>query len=451
MIDLALVAAAIGLILVLSEVGRNGIMSLRGHIMGATAFYVLPAIASFGRSGGAHLGYNEVGAVVIIMTLFALLCSLALYLGLGDATRIDSAARGLVFEAREASVFVVGGGFLVLVSVVAQIFMVSQGGVIAYYQDAQFYSLELRGSVVWGIALSRWGYVGMAMAAMVPLHYARKGILAIMVTGSVLPLAGIIFLFRRSDVIYLVVPWYILVSKYDGTWGRKRVGATVLVLLGRAVGVAMAAALVFLMSNVTALRQARISGVGAAEAILSGTDDRFAQPDALGVESAIVAAQFAVDYMDGRALLWGSSYYNALIDNFLPASLVGTEFKEDLRWRNEGNDGPSFVRSSMYYIAPFGFSHALANFGAFCWLPFLVLGLIIRQAIRSGRPALVLAGSSCWPHLLFSVVADSVTTVPRLLHLSLALGLGYVVGATFSGLFVGRAGGRRETTRRLEL
>jgi len=197
---------------------------------------------------------------------------------------------------------------------------------------------------------------------------------------SAFPLMNVLILFRRSDLLFLgfIAIHALAVS---GRWKVNR-----LALL------ASVGALALLIILFPYMRQASIStvtGFNYHQLDLS-LQERVADSFEVSENDEIVRAAASIQnvYRSGNYGL-GTFIWNSLINQFVPATLVGVETKRSLYFgqREQTEDFESFFdQESYFYVAPMGFAQAYEQFGPFGWIIFAAFGALIALAERkSGK------------------------------------------------------------------
>lgn len=353
--------------------------------------YVFPKVFALVVSGSPTAEYFRASGAtftVAYMAVLSYLATIAAYTILAPKKKLAYCVDNFPqFEGRlvRYCLFVGGLGLLAFVGLISR-----SGGVGNYFFGLQFYQMELSGINVWLIFLSRFTYPAIAVAALVAALRPSKFSFILLGLFSVFPLLNVLVLFRRSDMLFLgFIALHVLVIT-----GRIRVNRIVMI---SAIGLASVAILLF-----PYLRQDAISGVSGWDygtADLTVKERLLASFD-LDDSDEIVRAASTIDHTyQAGSYQFGAFIWDSLVDQFVPATLVGAQVKNSL-YLGRGLDASQvqkyFDEGSFFYVAPMGFAQAYAQFGPFGWILFAGLGVL--AAITERRSAKV-------SNLVFTILA----------------------------------------------
>jgi hypothetical protein len=388
---LALIGLGIAVALMVSNAHNDRVASPVFLFSSVHVLYVFPKVIAIAVSDTYTAEYYQNNGVDVIVSYMALLCFLATILTYKFLAPKQSTAYGIanvkVFTKRMSLFAVVVGGFGLgaFLGLVAM-----NGGLGNYYMELSFYQMELTGVSVWLIFLSRFIYPAIAATALVAALNLSRFSLLLLALLSVFPLMNVLFLFRRSDLLFLA---FIVIYAVAAT-GRIPIKRTFVLAGICLMGLA-----------ITLFPYLRQEGISAVTGHSYGIED-------LSLQERIVAS-FAVDEGDEIARAastientlksgnygFGAFIWNSLVDQFVPATLIGADAKSSFYL---GQDDPTnqpqgyFDEATYFYVAPMGFAQAYQQFGAFGWIIFAALGALI---------ALVERKSSKVSNRIFSMVA----------------------------------------------
>tara|TARA_R110000824_G_scaffold104214_6_gene247349 strand:+ start:19077 stop:20438 length:1362 start_codon:yes stop_codon:yes gene_type:complete len=388
---LALLGLGIAAILTIFNSSSDRIVRPTFLFSGVHALYIFPKILALSVSISPAARYFQASGTDVTVAYMALLCYLGfiLFYELLAPKPAYSYGNGyLKMPTKRTTNFAIivgGSGFLAFLALIAR-----NGGLYQYYFDLSFYQAELTGVNVWLIFLSRFTYPAIAAIALLAALRPSRFSLSLLALLSMFPLMNVLFLFRRSDLLLLgFIAIYALTAS-----GRIRLNR-VFVLVGMGV--------MFLsISLFPYLRQDNIykmtSRSHSAEVL--SVQERLADSLEVDVDDEIVRAASTIDnaYKSGHYGL-GTFIWDSLVNQFVPATLVGQDTKNSLYLGNSstsGDGGGYFDEQAFFYVAPMGFAQAYEQFGPLGWTIFSALGALI---------ALIERKSSKLSNLVFVIIA----------------------------------------------
>lgn len=135
------------------------------------------------------------------------------------------------------------------------------------------------------------------------------------------------------------------------------------------------------------------------------------------------AFSLSYDFLNSGNFSYGASFWNATLNQFLPSSLLGSSFKNSLRFDThidrilrEDN-----YHSLYFYVAPMGFAESVAELGILAPIIFFVLGNYISRLESKAyefRSAVLLY--STLPYVAIAVSNDIYTLPGKIIFVSIA-------------------------------
>lgn len=272
------------------------------------------------------------------------------------------------------------------------------GGLHAYIFNSAGYDITYEGLPVYLVFVVRFIYVSIVIQLWIWSRSRNKSHLILAVIFSIIPLINIFFLFRRSEVMIIGVYFGYFMANYSGfKIGRLHA------LLGMAV-------MIVILRLFPVLRSGAEAGSFFENLKTALTSQRLTYEN-----SEIGSALYRIhETMTSLSFEYGTMFWNAFVKQFIPAGLVGKEFKDSLMFSviEYGNLG---FASFKFYISPMGFAQAYQQFWYFGVLIFAVIGVLIakmeRDRYRSPRHEIFLV--LLIPALLSTISADMSLIVSR--------------------------------------
>lgn len=344
--------------------------------------YVFPKVLALVVSDTPAADYfraNGVTFTVAYMALLSYLATIIAYYALAPRSEIAYGIDNLASFRRRLSRFSIVVGFLGLLGFLG--LMVRTGGVQNYFFNVAFYQLELSGVNVWLIFISRFIYPAIAAMALIAAVRPTRWTLSLLALFAVFPIMNVVFLFRRSDLLFL---GFIGISALTIS-GRLRINRMVMV---SAIGFGA-----LLITLFPFLRQESISAVTGWD---YGTynmtiQERIAQSFEVNDDDEIVRAASIIDYTyNWGEYEYGTFIWDSLVNQFVPATLVGAQTKSALLIGRASEIDLSrgyFDVQSHFYVAPMGFAQAYQQLGPFGWVIFAALGALVARVERKSWKA----------------------------------------------------------------
>lgn len=377
--------------------------------------YIFPRIFAMTISGGEISRYYDAQGVLNVMSFMSLFCYIAGLVGY-IATRPKVFSVGAWnLSRRTATHLAIVSSILGFVSIGSTTILVLKvGGFTEYYLNSGFYDQIFEGETVWLLFFSRLIYPAIASMGLLAISTRSPWSFAVLLVLCVIPLLNVIYLFRRSDVIYLIFILSYFVIAYRG------------VMLGRAPVLICSLGIAVTILLFPALRQ---------EAVTGGRyiDTAYKSAGAVGYlkstfevkpGSEIIASAARIEKIVATGHLgWGAFLWDSLVSQFLPSVLVGPEAKKALMLSSNSTDGKHrgvYDRFNFDNLAPYGFTEAFEQFSYIGWIVFVGVGLIAgvlernRNTIRTDVFYVVSI-----PFLLLSATNDIYTLPAKLLTIYL--------------------------------
>lgn len=235
------------------------------------------------------------------------------------------------------------------------------GGLSSYLLEGGSYAIVYEGLPVYLVFVSRFVYVAIALALYLWARTGKRWYFVLAIIYTTVPFFNIFFVFRRSEVLIVGTIYLYFSTKY----GKFRPNRGHILLM---IGLMMAVVQVF-----PVLRS------------LSRSDDDFSIQ--LVTDTALTKQGFATnteigaalyrfqDVMTGAKLQYGTIFWDALVNQFIPAGLVGREFKAALLLGSEASQGQG-VLEFIGYLSPMGFAQAFQQFWYLGCFVFFVIGFL---------------------------------------------------------------------------
>lgn len=374
---LGLVGLGIALALTIRNARGEKVSQLVFLFSAVHVLYIFPKVLALSESSTPAAQYFRASGVTFTVSYMALACYLATVLTYSFLAPRGGLAYGINGIAnfsrrlRRFALFIGGLGLLGFFGL-----MLRSGGLQNYFFGLAFYQQELTGITVWLIFLSRFIYPAIAAMALIAALRPNRLTLILLAVLALFPLMNVVFLFRRSDMVYLgFIAIHVLIMS-----GRMRVNRIVAL-----ASIAVFAVLITLFPYFRQQSIATVTGWNYRTAEMS-IRDRIADSFEVSEDDEIVRAASTIDvaYRSGR-LEFGAFIWNSMVNQFVPATLVGAEAKRSLLlgqgWSSDRAQS-YFDQEDFFYVAPMGFAQAYEQFGPFGWIIFAGLGALVAGVER---------------------------------------------------------------------
>jgi len=369
-----------------------------------TVSFVLVEFSDFMLNAGRlYWIYSETGAVAVALTMIAL-CSLAGLLGYGAAAagspKMAVAPKMPPISSHDVR-FMHRASIIVGVISFAAFAALSSlgGGFQQYIFESGAYSIVWSGLPVYLIFLVRLCYVSIVIQLWLWVRTNNKKHLRWALIFSILPIINIVFIFRRSEVIKLGVFFGYFLTNY----GRLKVGR-VPALIGLA-------GMYLVLKVFPFLRDEAGKQLGLQQLVGDALQRESYENSEIG--SGLMRIYSS---MQSSMYEYGSIFYNAVIQQFVPAGFVGTETKAKLLLPVINYEDTAFA-AYRFYLSPMGFAQAYQQFWFFGALIFCALGYFMakmeRGRFNSRRKEILLV--LMIPTAVSTVSADLSLFFPQLL------------------------------------
>jgi hypothetical protein len=272
------------------------------------------------------------------------------------------------------------------------------GGLRAYIFSSGGYDITYEGLPVYLIFVVRFIYGSIVIQLWIWARTRNNFHLILALLFSIISFIQIFFLFRRSEVIIIGVFYgYFLTNYYNFRIGR----------LQAFMGVA---AMIIVLRLFPLLRgEEGSSNLVASFWQAIGSERLTFENSEIGsalyrLHESIASATFG----------YGTMFWNAFVKQFVPAGLVGHDFKSSLMFDTIEYGTLTFA-SFKYYISPMGFAQIYQEFWYFGVLVFGLIGALIAKMehdrFRSPRHEIFLV--LLIPALLSTISADMTLIVSR--------------------------------------
>ena len=374
---LALLGLGISVALVIRNARGDRVSQLVFLFSAVHVLYVFPKVLALSVSSAPSAEYfrmNGVTSTVAYMALSSYLATIIAYELLAPKSGVAYGIENMKAFMKRMSRFAITIGGLGLLAFLG--LMARNGGLNNYFLGLAYYQMDLSGMTVWLIFLSRFTYPAIAAMALVAALRPSRFSLTVLTLLCVFPLMNVIFLFRRSDLLFL---GFIAIHALTLS-GRIRAN--------RAFVLASIGVMSLLIVLFPYFRQESISAVTGWDYNIAEMTVQERVTDSLEVDAddEIVRAASTIDYAYQTGnFQYGAFVWDSLVNQFVPATLVGAEAKNAL-FLGRGMDSNTvqsyFDQQSFFYVAPMGFAQAYEQFGPFGWIIFAALGALIAGVER---------------------------------------------------------------------
>ena len=299
--------------------------------------------------------------------LMASLCAGLSFWGYLRPMRLPGSARRSRYTVYSYRRLFVGGCVLIAIAYLS-FFKLAElsGGVQAHFSTEGNYQLEWRGLPVAYVFFNRMIYPGLSLVLLAALHKPNLVRIVGVSIGSLLPLANILILGRRTEGVFLLLT-VALCLFFQRRWAPRRSVAVIAVALGGIMVIVMPA---YRAHSTIGSDYGQILAIDLDDLILSQvtgkTPSEFTYP----------VVQLAATHNAFEFNL-GMGFYNRLIKEWVPSLLVGREFKDSLFV-----EGPDFRQQTLTRYSwqpqfgwiPLGITDAFREFWFFGSFVFYLLG-----------------------------------------------------------------------------
>lgn len=263
------------------------------------------------------------------------------------------------------------GSGLVVVSLVSTILLSRLGGGVEdFFGEGGAYKIAWTGLPVYLILFVRLVYPGLFFLLMANSIRSTLFSKAMLGLAVLYPLAQIVLVNRRSDIVFFFLAGLIAVNAF------YRIRLPRIALIGAVVATVGLILLQpeFRARNVHATYEnSERHDVSLTEVLKESTS--------FAVNKEIAAAAYAVDYTWRQsAYQYGAIFWDAQVNQWVPASIFGQDHKNQLRifqkLRDVTDNYAVWDRGRFYYIAQFGISDAFQQFGPLAAIVFFAIGYV---------------------------------------------------------------------------
>ena len=356
-------------------VNRNWILQFPFWISVASLGFILPQALksraineSVLLSSGAIPGYNQ----YILMTL---LCVCASILGYGKP-KGKSVHKTLSLSREKITILRNSGIYLMLLAFIGHSGLASlTGGLLGFYTaESGNYTLEWSGLPVIYIFFVRLIYPAFFMLLLVLMNEKKIINWILVVLSSLIPIANVVFLGRRSYTIVLVL--YVLIGLYFlYNWLPNRFVILVSIFIGG----------IFILVAPEYRKYSQLGGENEKIFQINLSNQLDNNPIEFEVARKIVYAHDQL-FQFG----FGSVFYNKIVKSFLPTIFVSREFKESLFIKMFDIDELCYEtvhwkRSSLHYVTSTGVTQVFQEFWYFGCLCYFFLGRFFSKLWYSAK------------------------------------------------------------------
>ncbi|QFT76315.1 hypothetical protein [Erythrobacter sp. THAF29] len=370
-----------------------------------TVAFVLVEFSDFVlNAGGLFTIYNDAGVITVALFMIASCSLLALVghgLGSRGATQFRTAPRGLE-PPSERDVRYMHTASIVLgaMSFIAFLALASLGGGLQQYIfQSGGYAIEWRGLPVYLIFIVRLCYASIVIQLWLWVRTKRNRHLRWAMIFAIIPLINILFIFRRSEVVKLgiFVGYFLTNYRY--------------ISIGRVPALAGLVGMYGVFKIFPLLRNEAGKQLGMDELVTNAMNRDTYEDSEIG--SGLLRIYQS---MESGAFEYGAIFYNAIIQQFVPAGLVGAQTKAALLLPTLENQSTTFS-AYLYYVSPMGFAQAYQQFWLLGGLIFFALGYFMARLERdrffNRRQEIFLV--LMIPPAVITVSADLALFVPQLI------------------------------------
>jgi hypothetical protein len=289
--------------------------------------------------------------------------------------------------------FVIAG-----LSVSAFILLASLGGGLqAYIFASGNYTITFEGLPVYLVFVIRFIYVSIAIQLWIWTRTSQNVHFILAVAFSIIPFINIVFIFRRSELLTIGVLYGYFFSTYAKI-AISRLSAILSILI------------MVIVMKIFPLFRAGVDSVNWSDvynAIFRIRDNFENSEIGSGMYRIYVT-------MSTSNFEYGAIFWNAFINQFVPAGIVGRDFKNSLVIPTQETFDLSFA-AFKFYLSPMGFAQAFTQFWYFGPLLFALIGWTVakmeQNRFNSARAEILLV--LLIPALLSTVSADMSLIVSR--------------------------------------
>lgn len=279
------------------------------------------------------------------------------------------------------------------------------GGFQSFFMAVGFYQMELQGINVWLLYVARLVYICIPITAVYFFYSPSVGKFFLLIWFCCFPLFNVIFLFRRSDVVYLLIAIGLPLVRL----GVLRFRPYLLTMAG-----------IFVLLTIQILPDLRRDAITESTGYVYSSNKSNSLLGSVEPSKELLAALATIENaITTGEREYGSFAWNSLVQQFLPSSLVGVETKSSLLADriSEASYYNEFFDFTRYRtVAPMGFSEAFVQFDIFGFLIFIVFGAI--AALVAGLEDFVsrVAIQACvLPILVLAATNDIYSTPSRII------------------------------------
>ncbi|RFB05091.1 hypothetical protein [Parvularcula marina] len=240
------------------------------------------------------------------------------------------------------------------------------GGVRNYLLSGGFYSIYFEGLPTYLVFVIRFTYVSIVIQMWLWARTRKMYHLYLGLFFGLIPMMNVLFLFRRTEVLTLGIFYGYFIINYT----RIR--------LGRIAAVGAIAGMMVAMRLFPLLRteEGRNSDISDLFAQALSSRETFENTEIAGAMYRIYSTSLTQYYE------YGSIFWNAFVQQFVPASLVGSATKQGLFLRQSEFEFAYFTEQ-LNYLSPMGFSQAFQQFGYYGMLLFGLIGIWVAKLEQS--------------------------------------------------------------------
>jgi len=261
----------------------------------------------------------------------------------------------------------VGGAVLIGVAYISFYMLAGlSGGIREHYSVGGSYGLEWSGLPVALVFFNRMVYPGLALCLLATLHKPNIVRVTVVIVGTLLPLANIILLGRRTEFVFLMLTFG-LCFFFKRRWVPPRSWAVAAMIFGCLMVIAMP-------------EYRRYSQIGADQTKILDIDVRELLLAEIKAERPVEFVYPVVQLPATQRALefnYGLGFYNMLVKEWVPSILVGRDFKNALFI-----EGPDFEKHTKRYYSwaprhgwiPLGTTDVFLEFWYFGAFLFFLIG-----------------------------------------------------------------------------
>lgn len=374
--------------------------------------YIFPKVLSFALSSEDFVGFYARTGALRTIALMSVGCYFAGLLGYYSYRKRSFESTAYLLTSNDQTRLLVAVLLIGSVSFTAFVMLVMlAGGGGAFLSGEGYYSLSLEGPVVWLLFVARFIYLaiaGCALAVATQRPDLKYRFLLLVLT--IYPAINIFALYRRSDLIFLgFIALYALILKWRS--GVPRIVALAFFLIPALL------TSVFPILRTELAAEGTYSRVQELDSGLPGIASNFFE---VKINSEVAASAARISKVDDSGqyglLLF---VYNSVIQQYVPAGLVGRERKESLfispYERKEAAESV-FDFSQYFYLAPMGFTEAYEQLS---WLGIVIFFFLGWFCTRLERNRDTFRGAifymAAMPYVVLSATNDFTSVPPKIL------------------------------------